>query len=930
MAPRKGKETLTELCTQATNVGNSISVRMLEYLGTVKHQPHGFRELACDFLDISRILWSIEAGLTEAARSHTKFPQDMNTELDKKFRQTNDDFIVLNQMLAKYLEYEKKGRLGRFQRGWHSMFSDDEIHKIRESLGRSRDALRMSALVFRWSLGDAKADASVGIGYTGLAAVLERISPGRASAIGASPASIQQPIQSASAPVSEVPDRLPPLPPISTVSEKHANYSLFPRLDEELNALTGHTLDSHNGSVDHRNGDLPSIHRHGDSNSIKALPSIRSSKYTATSTARELGLHSSTETAATDVTLEDHLSVKTADSFTQIEDMISEIEFNDKQSQKVVRIKADPATVPRWTPKQNTGASSAALKTALISAIQQRKHKMIEQLLDCGVPPDSGTEVNVLREAVLNRDAESVRLLLLFGAKPNSLDKSGSTALLAAIDVSFLEGTKLLMKYGADPNMPAGPNNESALSIAVSEMKVDLVQLLLTYSGNANLTTSDGNTLLDIAVTKTSPKRLVELLLNYGSDPNGKSNRGETPLFVAIQAGRVDIMQLLFDHGADPNLPGPKHPLWPATYQPKALQLLLARGANFKKTPGILELATSLNNIESVTTLLKAGVDINAKKDGTYTPLCSAIRDNRTELVSLLLASGADPNEPASEYPAFKCVTHHRTHLLPQIVAAGSDLHNPKGILEAAVAHNNRDALIYLLEQAVNPNDRSPEGHTALTTAIRDNRIEYVDLLLANGADPAIRGQDWPIAMAVKQPLILKRLLPKVHNPRAVKGVMEMAVVANELESIKLLLAAGVSVEDKNGGVFSPLTTAIREGRKEIVRYLLDEAGADVNAPGEHLPIIKAIRRFRGDTEILEMLLARGADINLMYRGWNAVLQAVENGDATLLKLLVERGSPVDLDARDESGRTVMEIVEDRGWDEAVTILLGDAAHKKY
>ncbi|KAK5254019.1 hypothetical protein LTR40_011038, partial [Exophiala xenobiotica] len=179
-------------------------------------------------------------------------------------------------------------------------------------------------------------------------------------------------------------------------------------------------------------------------------------------------------------------------------------------------------------------------------------------------------------------------------------------------------------------------------------------------------------------------------------------------------------------------------------------------------------------------------------------------------------------------------------------------------------------------------------------------------------------------------PLILKRLLPKVHNPRAVKGVMEMAVVANELESIKLLLAAGVSVEDKNGGVFSPLTTAIREGRKEIVRYLLDEAGADVNAPGEHLPIIKAIRRFRGDTEILEMLLARGADINLMYRGWNAVLQAVENGDATLLKLLVERGSPVDLDARDESGRTVMEIVEDRGWDEAVTILLGDAAHKKY
>ncbi|KAL6241240.1 hypothetical protein RBB50_011919 [Rhinocladiella similis] len=942
MAPKKGKETLLELCTMATNVGNSISVRMLEYLGTVKNQPHGFKELACDFLDISRILWSIEAGLNEAGRSQTKFPQDMTQELDKKFRQTNDDFIVLNQMLTKFLEYERKGRLGRFQRGWHSMFSDDEIHKIRDSLGKSRDALRMSALVFRWSLGDAKADASVGIGYTGLAAVLERMNPGKIPPINSSPLPAQQSSQTGAPPPSQVPDRLPPLPLISTVSDKHANYSLFPRLDEDLNALVSHHVDPRTSSLDHRsgdahsihnsihrNGDAHSVHRNGETHSIKALPSIRSSKYTVTSTARDLGLHSSVETAPTDVTLDDHLSVKTADSFTQIEDMISEIEFNDKQSQKVVRIKADPSTVPRWTPKQNTGANSAALKTALISAIQQRKHKMIEQLLDCGVPADSGMDVNVLREAVLNRDAESVRLLLLFGADPNSVDKSSSTALLAAIEASFMEGTKLLLKYGADPNLPSGPSNEAPIAVAVAETKVELVQLLLTYGGNANISTSDGNTLLDMAVTKTAPRRLTELLLNYGSDANGKSNRGETPLFVAIQAGRVDLMQLLLDHGADPNLPGPKHPLWPATYYPKALQLMMSRGATFKRCPGILELATSINNVESVTTLIRAGVDINAKKDGTYTPLCTAIRDNRTELVSLLLASGADPNEPAAEYPAFKCVTHHRTHLLPQLVAAGSDLHKPKGIIEKAVAHNNKDALVYLLEQEVNANDRTPEGYTALTTAIRENRVDFVDILLAHGADPGIRGQDWPICMAVKQPAILKKLLPKVHNPRAIKGVMEMAVTANELESIKLLLAAGVSVEDKNGGVFSPLTTAIREDRKEIVKFLLDEAGADVNAPGEHLPIIKAIRRFRGDTEIIEMLLARGADINLMYRGWNAILQAVENGDATVLKNLVEHGGTVDLEAKDESGRTVMEIVEERGWDEAVTILLGNQEQKR-
>ena len=87
------------------------------------------------------------------------------------------------------------------------------------------------------------------------------------------------------------------------------------------------------------------------------------------------------------------------------------------------------------------------------------------------------------------------------------------------------------------------------------------------------------------------------------------------------------------------------------------------------------------------------------------------------------------------------------------------------------------------------------------------------------------------MCMAVKQPAILKRLLPALAEPRAFKGVMEMAVVANQLESIKLLLKAGVSVEDRNGGVFSPLTTAIREERKEIVHFLLVSDGPSTTQP---------------------------------------------------------------------------------------------------
>lgn len=141
------KETLLELCTRATLQANSISVRLLEYLSTAKTQPHGFRELAVDFLDICRVLYSTEAGLREAARTKSQLPVDMVSELDKKFRQANDDFLVLNQMLLKFLEYDRKGTFGKLQKGFRMMFADTDIAKMRESLAKTRDALRMSAVV---------------------------------------------------------------------------------------------------------------------------------------------------------------------------------------------------------------------------------------------------------------------------------------------------------------------------------------------------------------------------------------------------------------------------------------------------------------------------------------------------------------------------------------------------------------------------------------------------------------------------------------------------------------------------------------------------------------------------------------------------------------------------------------------------------------
>ncbi|KAI8935651.1 hypothetical protein NX059_007177 [Plenodomus lindquistii] len=899
MAPAR-KESSVELCSRVNAQGNTIAIRMLEYLSTAKNPIHGFQALSAEFIDLCQVLWSIEAGLTEAAKSRSGFPVEVSQELDRRVRQVNEEFSVLSQMVNKFVD--KENHKGGFGMKFRMMFADTDVDKMRHTLTRSRDSLKVNSAMFRWTLGDARADASMGIGYAGLIAALERLDPSSAKSLP----SIH------SAPTSD----LPPVPPM----KQHSHHSDVHSLNRpSLNQLH-RDEQSYHSDMHHRQEEISPgiVDLHKNWRSASSSDSTRDTMYQ-----QNIAFHE--DSGYGDMRMHNTRSPTLEDKLQRLNVNVVDRYNDDAQTHNSYKVESPTGA---WAPRQSGGSKNVGGKGALVNAVEQRRHRVLEQLLDGGAKAEAHMEAAMLRIAAENLDVESITLLLRYGADANGFDREGVTPLYAVTRSQSLESAKTLLKHGADPNLSAGPDSESPLSMAAINNYVEFVQLYLAHGGNPDFVMENGSTALISAMNKTTSPRVVDMLLESGGDANAKNGEGTTALFQAIQTNRVDLMTVLLDHGANPNLPGPKHPLWPSTYHPKALQLLLERGADTKKAPGVMELAASLKKLESIKVLIANGVSPNLRKDGVYTPLCSAIRDNSADIVTYLLANGADPNFNAAEYPAFKCITHKRTQFLPQLVAAGADLHKPKGIIETAVKFNNKDVLVYLLDQGVSPNDRTSEGFTALTTAIRDDRGELVDILLSRGADPAIRGQDWPLCMAVKRPAILKKLLASTPNPRAFRGVVEMAVVANQLESIKLLLAAGVSVEDKNCGVFSPLTTAIREERKDLVRYLLDEANADPNAPGEHLPLVKALRRYTGDTEILQMLLTRGAEINKMHRGWNAILQAVENGDAEILKLLIDMGGPVDLQLTDETGRAVIDIVTERGWEEGLALLFPNAAQK--
>lgn len=104
-----------------------------------------------------------------------QLPSELLSELETKFRVTQTDFNSLNSMLQK-MNAPKKG----LAKSWGKMFGDSEgeIRKISAALKRTRESLKMSSLVFSWSLKNGSGKkVERGFGYTGLAAALDRLEP---------------------------------------------------------------------------------------------------------------------------------------------------------------------------------------------------------------------------------------------------------------------------------------------------------------------------------------------------------------------------------------------------------------------------------------------------------------------------------------------------------------------------------------------------------------------------------------------------------------------------------------------------------------------------------------------------------------------------------------------------------------------------------
>lgn len=111
------------------------------------------------------------------------------------------------------------------------------------------------------------------------------------------------------------------------------------------------------------------------------------------------------------------------------------------------------------------------------------------------------------------------------------------------------------LKLGFDIDSPTA-ENWTPLFIATRDGRAEAAQFLIVKGANVNATTNLGATPLIMAITQKYPdekdrENLLAYLLKKGADPNKKDSLGNPPLFYAVAVNRPDILQMLFDYGAN-------------------------------------------------------------------------------------------------------------------------------------------------------------------------------------------------------------------------------------------------------------------------------------------------------------------------------------------------------------------------------------------
>ncbi len=335
--------------------------------------------------------------------------------------------------------------------------------------------------------------------------------------------------------------------------------------------------------------------------------------------------------------------------------------------------------------------------------------------------------------------------------------------------------------------------NSSALFWGMRRNRFDTMQRMLDVGADID-STEDGQTLLYHAACDGHVS-MVKFLLERGASHQFRKARLQTPLCAAAVAGHTDIVKVLLDH----EIPEEKEATSTATALPPGKQDIFLLQLFTTDGPGVhrnglhysipLFLAIACAHTSTAETLMaSAKVDLNYRDSIGRTPLLWALSHRLDRIATLLLEHGADGNvvDPrTNQSPLLTAVCQKDERVVrlllphPTVDPNWTDTQGRNSLMEVlspsahvsllrllltradldvnycgggiqqstnyttttplciAVRRDDIAAVTLLLEHpAIDVDATGSDGRTPLSHAAELGRLEYIDILLAHGADP--------------------------------------------------------------------------------------------------------------------------------------------------------------------------------------------------
>src|SRR5215468_5741357 len=496
-------------------------------------------------------------------------------------------------------------------------------------------------------------------------------------------------------------------------------------------------------------------------------------------------------------------------------------------------------------PAMAAGRSDVA--DAVMNGNAERLRLLLQQKADVNVPQTDGA--TALHWAVYRDDLETVNLLIRAGAKIDVKTREGISPLAMASLYGNVALIDKLIQAGSDARQ-RGPNDETMLMLAARNGRPDVIRRLVAAGADVNAVEDLRKTTALMWAAEQKHPQAVKQLLEFGADFTIRSGLAGLPRNYMAAPVNLRNMEAARKRYTEAAAAGRTYFEQLDYEEAHGIQHEGRRDASARPAPAAGQQGGTNrppDNLppEEDTDVIVAG--LVGTGGGGLTALIFAAREGDMESAKYLLDAGADVNQ-TSEY----------------------------GWTPLLTAANNRHykLALYLSERGANVNAANKGAWTPLYLAT-DNRnieggdfpvpkpdmdhLEFIRILLEQGADPNARVKDNTLTRTIftmqwffengatafiraaqsGDVELMKLLLAHGADPKLatdfgdtalstaagigwVEGVTYEHSVKDNFEAVKMLLELGLDPNSSNKDGRTPLMGAALKGRNDVVQILVD------------------------------------------------------------------------------------------------------------